>query len=102
MVKVIFLMRRKEEMSLEDFRKWLLDEHVVFARNLPGIKKYTANPLLKEDADALYDAITELYFESEAAMANAFATDAGEAAVDNVAAHCSNTSRMICEEKLLF
>lgn len=101
MVKVIFLMSRKESDSLEKFKKWLLKEHVAFARELPGLKSYVANPLLKDDPGASYDAVTELYFENEAAIADAFSTEAGEAAGNNVAEHCSNTSRMVCEETTL-
>jgi uncharacterized protein (TIGR02118 family) len=102
MIKVMSLMKRKEGMAFADFRKWLLDEHVAFARNLPGLRKYTANALLKENPDAPYDGITELFFDSEQAMADAFATDAGKAAGGDAAAHCSNRFRMVCEEKLQF
>ena len=102
MIKVMSLMKRKEGMPFAEFRKWLLDEHVAFARNLPGLKKYTANALLKENPDAPYDGITELFFDSEQAMADAFATDAGKAAGGDAASHCSNRFRMVCEEKLQF
>ena len=71
-------------------------------RNLPGLRKYTANALLKENPDAPYDGVTELYFDSEQAMADAFATDAGKAAGGDAAVHCSNRFRMVCEEKLQF
>lgn len=74
MVKLMFLMKRKEDMSLEEFKRWLTNEHVAFAHNLPGVKKYVVNPLIKEDPDAFYDAITELYFESETAIADAFSS----------------------------
>ena len=39
MIKVMSLMKRKEGMAFAEFRKWLLDEHVAFARNLPGLKQ---------------------------------------------------------------
>ena len=102
MIKVMSLMKRKDGMAFSEFRKWLLDEHVAFARNLPGLKKYTANALINENPDAPYDGITELFFEDEGAMSAAFATDAGKAAGGDAAAHCSNRFRMICEEKLQF
>jgi uncharacterized protein (TIGR02118 family) len=79
MIKVMSLMKRREGMEFGEFRKWLLDEHVAFARNLPGLRKYTANALISENPDAPYDGITELFFDDEAAMAAAFATDAGNA-----------------------
>ena len=102
MIKVMSLMKRKDGMPFAEFRKWLLDEHVAFARNLPGLKKYTANALISENPDAPYDGITELFFDDEGAMAAAFATDAGKAAGGDAAAHCSNRFRMVCEEKLQF
>lgn len=102
MIKLMFLMKRKKEMSLEEFKKWLVNEHADFARALPGVKKYIVNPLVEENSGAPYDAVTELYFESETAMTDAFTTEVGQAAGDDVNAHCSDTSRMVCEEKLLF
>ena len=102
MIKVMSLMKRKEGMAFADFRKWLLYEQVAFSRKLPGLSKYTANVLLKENPDAPYDGVTELFFESEQAMADAFATEAGKAAGGDAAAHCSNRFRMVCEEKLQF
>ena len=102
MIKVMSLMKRRDDMAFADFRKWLLDEHVEFAKNLPGLRKYTANALLKENPAAPSDGITELYFDSEQAAADAFATDAGKAAGGEAASHCSNRFRMICEERLQF
>ena len=101
MIKLMFLMKRKDGLSFDAFKKWLVEEHVVFARELPGLKKYTVNPLFEEDPSALYDAITALHFESASAMNDAFASTAGEAAGADVAVHCASTPRMICEEQLL-
>lgn len=102
MIKVMALMKRKEGMAFGDFRKWILEDHVAFARDLPGLRKYTSNVLRAENADAPFDGVSEMYFDDEAAMAAAFATDAGKAAGGDAAAHCSNRFRMVCEEKLQF
>lgn len=102
MIKVMSLMKRRNDMSFQEFRKWLLDEHVEFARKLPGLRKYTANALISENPDAPYDGITELFFDSEEAMADAFGTEAGKAAGGDAASHCSNRFRMVCEEKQQF
>ena len=80
MIKVMSLIKRKEGMPFDEFKKWLLNEHVAFARNLPGLRKYTSNVLINENPDAPYDGVTELFFDDEAAMTAAFATDAGKAA----------------------
>ena len=102
MIKVMSLMKRKQDMTFEEFRNWLLHEHVEFARNLPGLRKYTANALLRETPESPYDGITELYFDSEEAMAEAFGTEAGKAAGGDAAAHCSDRFRMVCEDKKQF
>lgn len=102
MIKVMSLMKRREDMSFEAFKSWLMDEHVNFAKNLPGLRKYTANALVKENADAPYDGVTELFFDTEEAMAEAFGTEAGKAAGGDAASHCSNRFRMVCEEKKQF
>lgn len=102
MIKIMALMKRREDMSFADFRKWIMEDHVAFARNLPGMKKYTSNVLLSENPDAPFDGVSEMFFEDEAAMAAAFATEAGKVAGGDAASHCSNRFRMICEEKLQF
>jgi uncharacterized protein (TIGR02118 family) len=102
MIKVMSLMKRRNDMSFADFRQWILEDHVAFARKLPGMRKYTSNVLRAENADAPFDGVSEMYFDDEAAMAAAFATDAGKAAGGDAAAHCSNRFRMVVDEKLQF
>src|SRR5215468_4152291 len=80
MIKAMALMKRKEGMAFEEFRNWILVEHVEFARNIPGMRKYISNVLRAENPDAPFDGVSEMYFDSEQAMADAFATDAGKAA----------------------
>lgn len=102
MIKVMALMKRREGMAFEEFRKWILEDHVAFARNLPGLRKYTSNVLRAENAEAPFDGVSEMYFDDEAAMAAAFATEAGKAAGGDAASHCSSRFRMVCEEKPQF
>jgi len=102
MIKVMALMKRKTDMSFEDFRQWILVDHVAFAKQLPGLRKYTSNVLMAENPDAPFDGVSEMHFEDEAAMAAAFASEPGKAAGGDAAAHCSNRFRMVCEEKQQF
>ena len=37
MLKVISLLKRKESMSLAEFRRWALEEHPPLGKQLPGI-----------------------------------------------------------------
>jgi uncharacterized protein (TIGR02118 family) len=102
MIKVMALMKRKDGMSLADFRKWILEDHVAFARKVPGMRKYNSNVLRAENPDAPFDGVSEMYFDDEAAMAAAFSTEEGKAAGGDAAAHCANRFRMVCDEKQQF
>ena len=98
LIKVMSLMKRKPEMSFTDFKHWLEHDHPKFAKGVPGMRKYTVNVLGKESDESPFDGVSEMWFESEAAMMEAFGTDGGKAAGGDAAAHCANRVRMVCEE----
>lgn len=102
MLKVMSLLKRKEGMSFEDFRTWVLEDHKKFAENIPGIRKYTVNILAEQNDDLPADAINELYFDDEAARVAGFGSDAGKAAGGDAAAHCSSRTHLLMSEKPQF
>jgi uncharacterized protein (TIGR02118 family) len=94
-LKVFSLIKRREDMSLDDFRRWILEEHAPKGRELPGLRQYHVS-VIDADDDALpYHAVTELYFDDEDAFKAAFASDAGKAAGADVAAHASDRVRLL-------
>ncbi len=98
MLKVISLMKRREDMSLDEFRDWATKEHVEFGKQLPGLRQYRMSVVLADDPNHPYDAVSELWFDDQDALAAAFATDAGKAAGEDVAAHTSNRTRLMTSE----
>jgi uncharacterized protein (TIGR02118 family) len=96
MLKVISLLKRAEGLSREDFAKWVVDDHFEFAKNLPGLRKYTVNVAVADDA--AFDAVNEMWFDDEAARAAAFASDAGKAAAGDAGAHTSNRVHVLSTE----
>jgi uncharacterized protein (TIGR02118 family) len=98
MIKVMSLIKRKEGMNLDAYRKWALDEHPKLARNIPGMKRYQVDVMVKDDPANPFDSVSEMWFESEEAMAAAFATDGGKAAGADAAAHASNRVRLVTKE----
>ena len=96
MLKLISLLRRADGMSKEDFRTWVLDEHVVLARQLPGLRSYTVS--LADNGDSAYDCVNELYFDDEAARAAAFATELGQKVAADAAAHASERVHLATTE----
>src|SRR3954462_1985813 len=98
MIKVMSLMKRKDGMSFANYKKGALEEHPKLARGVPGMKKYQVDVVVKDDPANTYDSVSEMWFESEEAMAAAFATDGGKAAGADAAAHVSNRVRVVTQE----
>ena len=101
MLKVISLLKRKEGMSFEEFRLWALEKHPPLGKQLPGIRKYRMSVVLEDNPDLPYDAVSEFWFDDDAARQAAFATDAGKAAGGDAASHCSSRTHLLTEEKVI-
>jgi uncharacterized protein (TIGR02118 family) len=100
MLKNFSLMKRKDGMAFEEFRKWALLEHVTLGEKIPGMLHYRMNVALEESPNTP-DAISEMWFENMDARNKAFATDEGKAAGADAAAHCSSRQHVFVEEKVV-
>src|SRR3546814_13069127 len=85
MIKAVFLLKRKDGMSLQDFADWLLKDHVPLALKLDGLKRYQVT--LAREADGDYDGVSELWVDSEDAMLAADAGAPGQAGAHDSPAH---------------
>ena len=101
MLKVISLLKRKEGMSLEEFRKWALEEHPPLGKKLPGIRHYRMSVVLEDNPDLPADVVSEFWFDDNEARLAAFATPEGQAAGADAAAHCSSRVHLLTEEAIL-
>lgn len=99
MLKVFSLIKRREDLSLDEFRSWALEEHAPKGRSLPGLRQYSMSVVEADDPDLPYHAVSELYFDDEEAFHAAFASDAGKAAGADVAAHASSRVRLVTREE---
>ncbi len=75
MFKAAILLKRKPEVSAKEFADWWLGRHAPLARDLPNVRRVVFN--LAEDG--AYDGISELWFDSQAAMEQAYASEHGRA-----------------------
>ena len=101
MLKVISLLKRKEGASLEEFRKWALEEHPPLGKKLPGLRHYRMSVVLEDDPDLPADVVSEFWFDDNEARLAAFATPEGKAAGADAAAHCSSRVHLLTEETIL-
>lgn len=101
MLKIISLLKRKEELSLEEFRMWALEEHPKLGKKLPGMRHYRMSVVHEDTPGLPADAVSEMWFDDMDARNAAFGTDAGKAAAEDAIAHCSSRVHLLTEEKII-
>jgi uncharacterized protein (TIGR02118 family) len=97
-LKVFSLIKRREDLSLDEFRDWILNQHAPMGKELPGLREYHVSVIEQDDPSLPYHAVTELYFDDEESFKAAFATEAGKAAGADVAAHAGDRVRLLTQE----
>jgi uncharacterized protein (TIGR02118 family) len=100
MLKVMSMMKRRTDLSFDQFRHWAQNEHPLLAQKLPGLRGYRMNVAKEESPDNPYDAVSEMWFDSAEARLAAMATDAGKAAGGDAASHCASRFHFLVDEKV--
>lgn len=101
MIKVLSMMKRKEGTTLDEFRRWLTEEHVKLSRQMPGLDRFVVNIPETDSPDNAFDSVNELYFKDEAAMQAAFGSEAGKASGADALTHISHRVRLVTVEHKL-
>lgn len=101
MLKVVSLLKKKDDYSLEQFRKWALEDHPNLGSKLPGMRHYRMSVVLEEGPDLPYHAVSEFWFDDDEARLAAFATPEGKAAAEDAALHCATRVHLLTEEKII-
>lgn len=101
MLKVISLLQKKEDSSLEQFKRWALEEHPQLGGKLPGLRHYRMSVVDEDSPDLPYHAVSEFWFDDNEARIAAFATPAGKAAADDAVSHCASRVHLLTREKII-
>ncbi len=85
MIKVVALLKRKPGISREEFARRWRDEHIGLSSRMPGLRGYRINIATDYQPagtgkEPLYDGTAELWWDSFAAMDNAFDSEIGRVA----------------------
>jgi uncharacterized protein (TIGR02118 family) len=106
MIKVVWLIRRAEGLSLEEFRTWWLERHVpmVVEAQRPYLKRYVVNIGWPQDTlpgkpagETEWDGCAEMWFDSEAAFRAVYDRPVISTRAD-VLKHTSRFQRLVVEE----
>lgn len=67
MIKSIVCFKRKPGMSIEEFRRYWLEEHPKVVTALPGLRRYVqSHPVLsgyRDGRESPYDGVAEVWFD---------------------------------------
>jgi uncharacterized protein (TIGR02118 family) len=81
MIKIVLLLHRRPDLSVEDFRRHWHEVHRPLLERLPGLRRLVLNDVLPgpDGAPAPCDGIAEDWFDSVEAMQAAFASPEAQA-----------------------
>ena len=101
MIKVVVLLRRTPAWTRERFHRWWIDEHVPYAKVLPGLRKYRVclvTGSTSHEGREPWDGIAELWFDDRAALEKAWASPVGVKALAHSRESHSDRLVLITEE----
>lgn len=96
--KAVILLRRRDDMTPEEFRQWWLHEHAPLAAQLPGVRRIVFNAAADNDE---VDGVSELWFDSEQAFVDAYATELGKQVAADSIAHVRSRTRLFVTEHVV-
>ena len=80
-MKAIAFLKKRDDISFDEFTRRLLESHVPFMRAVPGLKRWSVNLAVRGDTPQPYDAVTEFWFADGEAFASAMASEEVAAAL---------------------
>lgn len=101
MIKLAITLRRGDDWTFEEFKRYYTEEHAPLAADLPNLERYTVS-FPADPESASYDALAELYFPDAEAMAESFETEVGrEVTADaETFADMDAAERVVLEERV--
>jgi hypothetical protein len=106
MIKVMWFLKRKEGLSLSDFREWWLNRHAhdVAHHQAPHLARYIVNIRVEEDdlpgrpaEEPEWDGVAEQWFETEDAFRAVYGRAESPTRADTLA-HVSRFQRLVVVE----
>ncbi|MER6977747.1 EthD family reductase [Streptomyces carpinensis] len=99
MIKLVAVVRRKEDIGFEEFRHLWCEEHAQLVLPMPGVRRYTQN-LAFEGRTRTWpvDGVAEVWFDDKRAVREAFASEAGAAATEHEKTFAGEVTWFLAEE----
>ncbi len=100
MVKLVGFIRKRADLTLEEFRFHWLETHTKLAGGLPGLKRYTVNLIDREQyPNSAYDGFSELWFDSREALDAAFSGPGVTSVTADIPLFIGELVRVVVDER---
>jgi uncharacterized protein (TIGR02118 family) len=103
MLKAMFFLHRRSDLSTEEFRRYSREVHVPLVSRVPGLERYVVNytALNPFGAQQACDGVAELWFASADAFQAALGSPEGSVALADQANYLdmSRTHALVMEEQ---
>ena len=97
--KRIGLLRRRADLTQEQFVHYWLTVHAPLAKRLPNVRRYSINVVDRDRYPALgHDGFSELWFDSQAECEAAFASPEGVALLADLKNYVESANPVFIEE----
>ena len=100
MFKAMILLKRKDGLTIQEFKNWWLNEHSPMASKLPNVKKLCFNLVVGEENQE-YDGIAEQWFETEEDFLSAYQSDHGKKVAADSMSKVSKRARLFVSEHFI-
>ena len=104
MVKIVWLLKKADHLTDEQFKAWWLESHVPIARMAPGLRRYVVN-FSRADAlagtpanDCDWDGVAEQWFDDDDALNAAYSRQVSSEIRADTMAHVARLERLIVDE----
>ena len=90
-------LKRRADMSREEFARWWLERHVPYVKKFPAVRKYRVS-LVESGPETLVDGLAEVWFDDMATLRHVTASAVVKEAQQHSVAHTSDRIRLFVEE----
>ena len=101
MFKAMILLKRNEELDFDTFKAHWLENHASLVRQLPGLRRAVFN-FPQDQGTGEYDAVSELWFDSQQAFEDAYASEVGQQVAQDSLSRVCRRERILIEEFNVF
>ena len=103
MIKLVALVRRRPDLSVDDFRDYWLGIHAPLAAAIPGMRGYRINLAGDPGAQppAPYDGSAEIWFDDRRAMETGLTSPEGDVAGRDTANFAASIEFLVTEEHVI-